>query len=188
MNPLDQLADITPPDAVSIWPLAWGYWLVLAIILVLVIYCIFAVKKFRQKRQVKREALLTLSKLDTNSKYYAHDVQLIMKSLCSHYLPLAKAAQLYANQWKSFVLAIYQGSDTERLALVIDNMYSSLYSANNGLTTDTKEQVAQKQQNEQVQVTVKEWISTSFPCKKVKRDQLNVTQIATQATSEMQNV
>ncbi|WP_194757315.1 DUF4381 domain-containing protein [Aliidiomarina indica] len=34
MNPLDQLHDIVPPEPVGWWPLAWGWWVLIVILLV----------------------------------------------------------------------------------------------------------------------------------------------------------
>lgn len=53
MNPLDQLKDIQLPDAVSFWPLAWPWWLLMAAILATV-----AVFLWQYKRQAWRRAAL----------------------------------------------------------------------------------------------------------------------------------
>ena len=121
MNPLDQLADITQPNGVSMWPLAWGYWLALGLIIAIIAFGIIAFVKYRNKRKLKRESIQALAQLDINSEYYAHRVQVIMKSLCSHYLPLSSSAQMHGKQWQSLVLFVYQGKDTQRLTKVIDD-------------------------------------------------------------------
>lgn len=160
MNPLDQLADITPPDSVSIWPLAWGYWVAIGILLVTVVLCAFTFIKFRNKRKAKRIALVSLATLDTQNIYFAHNIHVIMKTLCSHYLPASSSSQMYGKHWQTLVLSIYKGKEPERLSKAIDYMYSSLYSPDAIQDDDVSAQ------NENVKNVVTEWVSSSFPCKK----------------------
>jgi hypothetical protein len=159
MNPLDQLADILPPDTVSIWPLAWGYWLVLVIIIVLIGFGIFGLVQYRNKRRAKREALKSLAVLDTANEYYAHKIQVLMKTLCTHYLPMLSSTQMHGEEWKSLVVSIYQGKETSRLSQVIDSIYQTLYYPKIKNDTDFINQ------NENIKDTIEEWIKSSFPCK-----------------------
>lgn len=182
MNPLDQLADIATPDGVSIWPLALGYWLSLGVIVAIIAFGIIAFVKYRNKRKVKRESLLALALLDISDEYYAHRVQVIMKSLCSHYLPLSSSSQLHGKQWHTLVLSIYQGKETSRLTQVIDNLYQALYSP------EQKADQNSISQNKLIQLTIKEWITASFPCKKVNINQADFASLGTARTGEVHNV
>ena len=54
------LADIIVPKGVSIWPLALGWWLVLAMLIAIVIGLLITYKQYRKKWGYRREALRLL--------------------------------------------------------------------------------------------------------------------------------
>ena len=58
-NPLDQLADIHLPDPVSIWPLALGWWLLLALILIALTIALL-LRARHQRNAYRRQALAEL--------------------------------------------------------------------------------------------------------------------------------
>lgn len=182
MNPLDQLADIMPPDAVSIWPLAWGYWLLLVIVIALIGLCIFGILKYRNERRAKREALKSLANVDTANEYYAHKIQVLMKSLCAHYLPLLSSSQMHGEEWKSLVLSIYRGKDSSNFSQVIDELYLALYFPK--ITSGTNF----IHQNKKIQSTIDEWIKSSFPCKNQGSNLSSYQQIDDSAAREVNNV
>lgn len=63
MDPLAQLKDIHLPDAVGLWPLAWGWW-VLLILLVLVALVVFLmVRRHRQRNRYRAAALAELQRV-----------------------------------------------------------------------------------------------------------------------------
>lgn len=182
MNPLDQLADIMPPDTVSIWPLAWGYWLALALVVTIIGLSIYAIIQYRMKRQAKREALLALAKLNTSDEYYAYKVQVIMKSLCAHYLPLSFSSQMHGQQWKSLILSVYHGKDTNSLSQALDTLYQGLY------VPESKTEQDITNRNEHTQKTISKWISSSFPCNKNSESHSSRSPVAAKYSSEVNNV
>jgi hypothetical protein len=182
MNPLDQLADITLPKAVSMWPLAWGYLLALALSVVIIGFAIFAFMQYRKKRSAKRKALFALANLDTTDAYYTSKVQVIMKSLCSYYLPLSSSSQRHGQQWKSLILSVYKGNDVNKLTEVLDSLYQGLYFPKNKTEHDLSNQ------NQQIQSIIKEWINTSFPCKQQTNAQHAYKDLDAGRTSEVSNV
>ncbi len=64
MNPLDQLKDIHLPADVSLWPLAWPWW---ALIILLVILPVLAIY-LRRKNRWRRQALQQLNNIETTNK------------------------------------------------------------------------------------------------------------------------
>ncbi len=58
-NPLDQLADIHLPDPVSIWPLALGWWLLLAVLIAIAI-ALLLWRARRKRNAYRRQALAEL--------------------------------------------------------------------------------------------------------------------------------
>ncbi len=64
MNPLDQLKDIHLPQDVSIWPLAWPWWVLGAAILI----CIILGFYLRHKNRWRKLALQQLNLINTQDK------------------------------------------------------------------------------------------------------------------------
>ncbi len=63
---LEQLKDIHAPTDITWWPLAPGWWLLAAIILITVIICVHKIFKWRKQTAWRRMALKHLSKLWRN--------------------------------------------------------------------------------------------------------------------------
>lgn len=59
-----ELRDIHLPDAVSWWPLAWGWWMLFVLLLVLCCVGIFLWLKRRKQQAPIRQALQTLTQLE----------------------------------------------------------------------------------------------------------------------------
>jgi uncharacterized membrane protein len=64
MNPLDQLKNIHLPAQVSMWPLAWPWWVLLAVIITTIILAIY----LKRKNAWRKQALLQLNTIDSANK------------------------------------------------------------------------------------------------------------------------
>jgi|GEM_PF-176043 len=62
-DPLAQLQDIHLPDAVGIWPLAWGWWLIIIVILSGLTLLILLIKRKHQRNAYRALALMELNAL-----------------------------------------------------------------------------------------------------------------------------
>ncbi len=63
-SPLDQLKDIHLPDPVSIWPLAWPWWMLLLTIVIVVGFTFY----LRKKNTWRRQALSELKLISSENK------------------------------------------------------------------------------------------------------------------------
>ncbi len=108
-DPLAQLHDIIEPEAISQWPLALGWWLLLAIALsALVALLWFWRKKYRQNAN-KRAALALLDQLAADYQN-APDAQKLIQSLSQllrryalSQQPRANVAGLTGTAWLDFL-------------------------------------------------------------------------------------
>jgi hypothetical protein len=67
MNPLDQLHDIDGLDAISFWPLAPGWWAVLAaIVIFLAALLVYIIRRVRYRRSWQYDTWKTLIALEKN--------------------------------------------------------------------------------------------------------------------------
>ncbi len=170
MNPLDQLADITLPSDVSMWPLAWGYWAVTGLLLMLLVWATIGALKYRKRRQLKRSALKTLSTLDKQSPYYAQHVQVLLKQLCSGYIPQQPSGPLFGKQWHHMIMSIYVGNNPTALSSALSGIFNNIY---------TRQQANDLPTNAEFEAPISDWIKTSLPPKPSVLEQLNVTKEAT---------
>ncbi|MCT8868084.1 MULTISPECIES: DUF4381 domain-containing protein [Shewanella] len=103
-NPmLADLQDIIIPDPIGAWPWAVGYWLVLAILLVLIISAILWLKKRAAYLAPKKAAQGLFAVLDPNSSQYASEVNQLLKRTALSYLPREEIAKLDGPAWATWL-------------------------------------------------------------------------------------
>jgi hypothetical protein len=174
MNPLDQLADITTPQNVSIWPLAWGYWLVLALVILLLAITIISLLRFKNTRKQKRGAMATLNKLETLDPYFAHKVQMLIKTLLAHYMPHVASKTMHGSEWQSLLLSVYRGNQPSELVRSMSMLQARMYAKpptsleavllSKEVTADAQQNVV-RAQNDAILTAMRDFVGTSFPCK-----------------------
>lgn len=85
MNPLQNLADINPPESVSAWPLAWGYWVVIVIAIALLISAIVLLRRYWRHQQKARHCIKAIKALAPNDPYFCHRAKLLITKFMTHY-------------------------------------------------------------------------------------------------------
>ncbi len=97
---LPELKDIhLPEESLFLWPLAYGWWLILGIILGSIILC-YAFSYYKRKSK-KYYALKMLSKLDVSNFSSAVKMSEILRRICIYKYP--KAAALFNDKWLEFL-------------------------------------------------------------------------------------
>ena len=103
-NDLSTLRDIHLPSSVPWWPPAVGWWLVLALIIVLILLSIIGWRAYRQQR-LKRSALRELQAIQTafaahnNRQQLLSDVSALLRRVCISLYPRTTAASLTGTAW-----------------------------------------------------------------------------------------
>jgi hypothetical protein len=123
-SPALPLAEISTGDAVSIWPLAWGWWVIIALFIVALIVTGAFAYHYAQQRKIKRQALKALMQIkltDENSSEQAHN---ILRAVCLAYYPDDNVGALSGKAWHSFL--IHKVSDS-RITDPILKLEQSLY-------------------------------------------------------------
>nr|QIM10594.1 hypothetical protein PlAlph_4860 [uncultured Alphaproteobacteria bacterium] len=99
-NNLPELRDIhLPAEGISIWPLAWGWWLIAAFIAVL--FCGIWLYRLWQRKSKKLYALKLLSGLDGKSPSAAVKLSEILRRICIYKYP--QASSLSGQEWIDFL-------------------------------------------------------------------------------------
>ena len=99
-NPaLAELQDIIHPDPIGAWPLAIGYWLVLAIVISLITLLVIWLRKRARYFAPRRAAKQLLNQLDRQAPSYVSDVNSILKRTAMSYLSREAIASLDGKAW-----------------------------------------------------------------------------------------
>lgn len=110
-DPLAQLRDIRLPEPIGWWPIAPGWWLLIALVLVVTIAFIF--KQLKNKRE-NRYRLIAKNELQVFNRRYSNDqdatalltdTQKLLRRVALHRYPQErrKFAALSGRQWLGFL-------------------------------------------------------------------------------------
>lgn len=128
MDPLAQLKDIHTPQTVDWWPLAWGWWALLAIaVVVLCIVMMTIYRRFRFNR-ARREAIAVHKMLDLDCQYPAKANQLL-KRVSLHYFGKEQSAAAYGESWQRFLLGCLSSKQQSNTASGINLLAQFTYQA-----------------------------------------------------------
>jgi hypothetical protein len=104
-NPLDQLKDIHLPDQIEQFQLAVGWWVLIALTVILVVYLILRWQKKRKALFLLVPANIELDKLaqsKADNKAMA-ELSALLKRVCLLYYPLHQVAALSGESWTQFI-------------------------------------------------------------------------------------
>ncbi len=129
MNPLDQLQDIHLPQAVEMWPPAYGWWLLTALILLTSGYAIHYWKKRKHWLQAKKDALLELKQIDASQADWPQACNALLKRLCLSYMSPEKIADAYGDTWLHLLTQVLPVKHQAAFQAQLSPLLKSLYQA-----------------------------------------------------------
>lgn len=135
---LSQLRDIHLPPAISDFPIAYGWWVLLVLGLTVIATVIYLIIKHRQKTAVKRMALALLDqhykeyKADKNDGLFLQQCNQILKRYCLNHYP--HAVSLSGPNWANFLICYSQ--KTKFSDDVINAISVGLYQKNCSYNSD----------------------------------------------------
>ena len=148
-DPLAELRDIHLPDAISWWPLAPGWWLLITISLVAIVYICAMLLKGYNERLYRRQALQKIHQIQGHDQQHLIALFEILKQVANSAYPQRNFASLAAND---FVHFLQNSCKTPVFKNIPDNWEALLYSNRQA----SSEQ--QKQLMEQLHSDAKSWI------------------------------
>lgn len=120
-DPLAQLRDIHIPDSSGWWPLAWGWWVLIALLLVLGAWALHAGLKRRRRQGYRRDAAAALERAyqryqrDSDTGAYLQTLSELLRRTSLSALPKESgqaAAALSGPHWLHFLDAgLPEGDD-----------------------------------------------------------------------------
>jgi len=108
-DPLSQLADIHLPPAISQWPPAYGWWLLVCSLLIVIILGIRWLLIHRRKKQYKVEATSILANIkqqfqsDNDNLAALEAINSLLKQTCMTHYGRHETAGLSGDAWLSFL-------------------------------------------------------------------------------------
>ncbi|WP_394220990.1 DUF4381 domain-containing protein [Alteromonas gracilis] len=127
-DPLAQLRDIHVPAEVNIWPLDWGWWVLLAVFLLALFGLFKAITAHIRHNKARKEALVLLEMISAQQSNWPVALNSILKRTAMSYYPTQKVAGLYGKQWQAFLTSALKSSDNKLesdLALLVSSVYQA---------------------------------------------------------------
>ncbi len=116
-DPLAQLKDIHLPTPIGWWPLAPGWYLLLALVLFLTIILAYAVYKRHRHALPKKQALLLLNNYqkqyeqEQNGTQTSAYISELLRRVALVYYPREHVASLHGEEWLKFLNKTGKGID-----------------------------------------------------------------------------
>jgi hypothetical protein len=105
-DPLANLRDIHIPGALEPWPPALGWWLLAAVAIFLIAFCLLRLFQWWRSKQYRREGIRSLEALlqsHTSEKQYLQDYSELLKRVALTNYPREMVAHLTGEAWVKFL-------------------------------------------------------------------------------------
>ena len=103
-DPLSQLRDIHVPSEVNIWPLDWGWWVLLATVLFATFALIRWIVIQRRFNKPRKQALILLNDITSTQDNWPVALNALLKRTALTYCNDASIAGLHGKLWHAFLL------------------------------------------------------------------------------------
>lgn len=108
---LSNLQDIVLPAAPSFWPPASGFWILVALILMLLITAAWFIAQFRQRNAYRRAGIALLESANT-----VYDINVVLKRVALAVFPREQVAALHGEDWIQFMQSTCPGEQFAKLS------------------------------------------------------------------------
>ena len=128
MTPDLPLRDIHLPDNVSWWPIAAGWWLLLAII-ILSIAIIWFLHIKKERGRLRKQALAELEKVETrfnqhqDTQQLASELSILLRRVSISRYPRTDVAGLTGQAWLNFLNAQTKSFDTDSANAILNGPF-----------------------------------------------------------------
>ena len=108
-NPLDALEPNILPDPIGFWPPAIGWWVLAALVILIIAGLIFALWRWRKRNAYRREALKKLNAIKESYESHkspsklVHQYNHLLKAVALQQYPREQVAALHGSEWLAFL-------------------------------------------------------------------------------------
>src|SRR6516165_10054078 len=106
MDLLSQLRDIHLPPPITIWPLALGWYLLLAFFIILMLIAIYFWLSYLKKHHLKKCVMKRLEELQQEQNLHhavSEELSVLLKRAALATFPRKEVAGLYGEEWLQFL-------------------------------------------------------------------------------------
>lgn len=115
---------------IGLWPLAWGWWVLLTVsLIVLVSLCFWLVSRYK-KRKALHEALKTMGNLQNDTDNTLAQCNKVLKRAFMSYFSPALVASLHGRAWTGFLEQQIKPKKRPRFEKLLKALNSELYQSN----------------------------------------------------------
>jgi hypothetical protein len=128
VDPLAQLNDIHLPQAIGFWPLAYGWWILLVVTILLLVSATIGGYLHWKKQHPKRQALQLLEQLTPNQADWPQQINSLLKRLALSYFPAEQVASLQGKAWLGFLSTDLSETKKQQVEQTLESLHSVIYS------------------------------------------------------------
>jgi hypothetical protein len=151
-DPLAQLKDIHLPEQVHNYPIAFGWWFILACVL---LYIIFMIIKWKKRQQIHKSQKLALAQL--NNIKSNDELVTLLKWTSFQYFPRSEVASLHSEALQSFLASKLAAKNHDKFQTLCAQHLKNKYQIINNNSLD-----------ESLKEAAKLWLSYAIPPKEIK--------------------
>ncbi len=100
---LENLADVSLGQTPSIWPLAWGWWLVIVFAILALAGFVWFVTAYIRKHKFQRKALKAINNIKNNEQQALASMHAILRRAVMHYFRSQEINSLQGDSWQQFL-------------------------------------------------------------------------------------
>jgi hypothetical protein len=127
MNPLENLKDIRTPAFIEIWPPAYGWWLLVILVLVSTYLLTLMLVKARRLRLAKRQALKALKQINGSNLDAVSQLNQLLKRVAMTYFPNQNVQKMYGETWTDFLVKTLPNKNVKDFSGTFGLMQHALY-------------------------------------------------------------
>jgi|GEM_PF-624671 len=100
---LENLADVSLGQTPSIWPLAWGWWIVIVLAIITLAVSFWLFTAHIRKHKFKRQALRAVHRVASNETQALANLHAVLRRAAMHYFGAQNINSLQGESWQQFL-------------------------------------------------------------------------------------
>jgi hypothetical protein len=162
MNPLQDLKDISTPPAIEFWPPAYGWWLLVLLVVIGICLLTIWLVKVRKVRRAKRQALRSLQQINSSNLDCTSQLNQLLKRVAMTYFPNKNVQEMHGEKWTEFLVNTLPNKKAKELTGSFESMQQTLY----------QPQTSKNAEFSSYQRAVETWIKHALPPSKTVMQKL----------------
>lgn len=173
-----ELKDIHVPEQISNLPVAYGWWILVTLIVLIIIFTILKIRKTAKRNQVKKQALAQLNlSLKNNAQMTTSDTIALLKWAAMHYFSRAELAKLFGDSLQKFLISQLPIKHQKNFTDLSEQAFLNQYHAQpkTSKDADTDVGVEKAKTNENLHQAAALWLTYALPPVAVKVENNNTS-------------